>query len=133
MARKLFISIVDDDVSLGESLPDLLRQFDFHVETFPSAEVYLASDAVGRTECLILDITLPGMGGLELQRELRRRGLDTPVIFMTAEADNEEVDRRQIEHEVVAYLIKPFETATLLEAISAAVLLLAVRASLRRS
>ena len=133
MTRKLFISVVDDNLSVRESLTELLRGFGFYAEAFPSAETYLASGALSQTECLILDMAIPGMGGLGLRRELKRRGLDTPIIIMTADMGDEE--RRQImtKYEVVACLVKPFETAPLLEAISAVVLLLATRASLRKS
>jgi FixJ family two-component response regulator len=130
MARKLFISVVDDDVSIRASLSALLRAYDFSVAIFVSAEEYLASDAPSQTECLILDINMPGMGGRDLQQELRRRGLFIPTIFMTGNEGQEQLPL--IDEEVVACLIKPFETTELLEAISAAVLLLANRAASRK-
>ena len=67
------VSVVDDDESIRESLPDLLRQFGFSVEAFPSAEDFLASDVLEKTQCLILDVAMPGMSGPELQQELRIR------------------------------------------------------------
>ena len=69
------VSVVDDDESVRESLPDLLRAFGFSVEAFSSAEEFLASDSVRKTRCLILDVAMPGMTGPDLQRELARRGL----------------------------------------------------------
>lgn len=68
------VSVVDDDESVRESLPDLLRELGFEVEAFSSAEEFLASDSIGQTRCLILDVAMPGMSGPDLQRELARRG-----------------------------------------------------------
>ena len=73
MAKRSLVSVVDDDESVRESLPDLLREFGFAVQAFSSAEEFLASDCVGQTRCLILDIAMPGMTGPDLQRELMRR------------------------------------------------------------
>jgi len=81
MARGLLVSIVDDDVSMRESLPDLLRQSGFEIKAFSSAEEFLASNCVSQTKCLILDIAMPGMSGLYLQQELKRRGLGIPIVF----------------------------------------------------
>jgi len=78
------ISVVDDDESVRESLPDLLKLFGFSAETFASAEEFLASDQIGQTMCLILDIAMPGMTGPDLQRELKVRQIEIPIIFMTA-------------------------------------------------
>ena len=78
------VSVVDDDESVRESLPDLLREFGFSVEAFSSAEEFLASDSIGKTSCLILDVAMPGMTGPELQRELTRRGQSIPIVFITA-------------------------------------------------
>ena len=81
------VSVVDDDESVRESLPDLLRAFGFSAEAFSSAEEFLASDSVGKTRCLILDVAMPGMTGPDLQRELARRGLPIPIVFITAHRD----------------------------------------------
>src|SRR6266704_5497658 len=102
-----FVSVVDDDESVRESLPDLLRQFDFAVEAFSSAEEFLASDSMGRTNCLILDIAMPGMSGPELQRELTRRMRRIPIVFITAQAD-EAVRPRSLEQRAAQCLLKPF-------------------------
>jgi FixJ family two-component response regulator len=81
------ISVVDDDESVRESLPDLLRELGFAARAFASAEEFLASDALGFTRCLILDIAMPGMSGPDLQQELVARKLEIPIIFLTAHAD----------------------------------------------
>src|SRR4029450_6762129 len=84
---KPLVSVVDDDESVRESLPDLLREFGFSVKAFSSAEEFLASDSVGKTRALILDVAMPGMSGPELQRELARRGQSIPTVFITAHRD----------------------------------------------
>jgi FixJ family two-component response regulator len=119
MATRPFISIVDDDESVRESLPDLLREFGFAVEAFSSAEEFLASDYVGETRCLILDIAMPGMSGLDLQRELTRRRQDIPIVFITANGD-ETVRPRVLEQGAVECLFKPFSDMALLDALNVA-------------
>ena len=119
MSNPSLVSIVDDDESVRESLPDLLRELGFSVQAFSSAEEFLASDCVGQTSCLILDIAMPGMSGPDLQRELTRRGQDVPIVFITAHAD-ENVARRTIEQGAVACLFKPFSDTALLDAVNAA-------------
>src|SRR6187551_2823945 len=83
------VSVVDDDESVRESLPDLLRQFGFAAEAFSSAEEFLGSDIVSKTRCLLLDIALPGMSGPELQQELTRRRQMVPIVFITASGDKD--------------------------------------------
>jgi FixJ family two-component response regulator len=119
MVNRLLVSVVDDDESVRESLPDLLRELGFAVEAFSSAEEFLASDCVGHTACLILDIAMPGMSGTDLQRELIHRGQHIPIVFITAHAD-ENVGRRTIEQGAVACLFKPFSDTALLDAVNAA-------------
>jgi FixJ family two-component response regulator len=119
MVNRLLVSVVDDDESVRESLPDLLRELGFAVRAFSSAEEFLASDCVGQTRCLILDVAMPGMSGPDLRRELIRRGQHIPTIFITAHAD-EAVGPRVIEHGAVACLFKPFSDTALLDAINAA-------------
>jgi FixJ family two-component response regulator len=114
------VSIVDDDESVRESLPDLLNEFGFASQTFSSAEEFLASDGVSRSKCLILDIAMPGMTGPELQQELNRRKITTPIIFITARRD-ETLRLRLIEKGAVAFLIKPFSDTALLEALNSAI------------
>ena len=110
------VSVVDDDESVRESLPDLLNEFGFRAEAFSSAEAFLASDSVGKTRCLILDVTMPGMMGPDLQRELAHRGQPIPIIYITALKD-ESVRPRLIQQGAVECLFKPFSDAALQEAL----------------
>ena len=119
MNNGALLSIVDDDESVRESLPDLLRQFGFATEAFSSAEAFLASKAVDRTDCLILDVAMPGMSGPDLQLELMRRQLTIPIVFITAQSD-EETRSRVLTQGAVACLLKPFSQAALLEALNVA-------------
>jgi FixJ family two-component response regulator len=119
MVTPHLISVVDDDESVRESLPDLLREFGFAARAFSSAEEFLASDFIGQTKCLVLDIAMPGMTGPDLQQELTRRRQEIPIIFITAHAD-ETVRPRMIERGAVECLLKPFSEAALLEALNAA-------------
>jgi FixJ family two-component response regulator len=113
------VSVVDDDESVRESLPDLLQVFGFAVETFASAEEFLASDRIGETRCLILDIAMPGMSGPDLQSELVRRRREIPIVFITAHADPS-IHPRLLERGAVACLLKPFSDVALREALDAA-------------
>jgi FixJ family two-component response regulator len=117
--KRLQVSIVDDDESMRESLPDLLEELGFAARTFSSAVEFLESDAVLQTGCLILDIAMPGMSGPELQRELKRRQIQTPIIFITAHQD-EAVRRSTIDQGAVECLRKPFTDAALMNALNAA-------------
>jgi FixJ family two-component response regulator len=116
---RLLVSVVDDDESVRESLPDLLTEMGFAARTFSSAEEFLESNAVLRTECLILDLAMPGMSGPELQRELKRRQIQTPIIFITAHQD-ERVRRDTVEQGAVECLLKPFTDTALLNALNSA-------------
>jgi FixJ family two-component response regulator len=118
-SRRLLVAVIDDDESVRESLPDLLREFRYEVETFASAEEFLASGDLGRTKCLILDIAMPGMSGPELQRELQRRRQSIPVVFITAHGD-ETVRPRLLEQGAVDCLFKPFSEAALITALRSA-------------
>jgi FixJ family two-component response regulator len=113
------VSVVDDDESVRESLPDLLKEFGFGVRAFSSPEEFLGSDCVGQTKCLILDIAMPGMSGPELQRELKLRGQEIPIIFITASTDKS-VRPLLLEQGAVECLFKPFSDTALLEALNAA-------------
>lgn len=119
MTVSKLISVVDDDESVRESLPDLLRSFGLTVDAFSSAEAFLNSSAPGRTRCLILDVAMPGMTGPELQQELVRRKREIPIIFITAHSDDR-VGPRLLNRGAVACLFKPFSEAALLEAVNAA-------------
>ncbi len=113
------VSVVDDDESVRESLPDLLREFGFAVRAFSSAEDFLESDCIGQTNCLILDVAMPGMTGPDLQQELRIRRREIPVIFITAQRD-ETVRSRLLEQGAVECLFKPFSDTALHDAVNAA-------------
>jgi FixJ family two-component response regulator len=119
-AKRPLVSVVDDDESVRESLPDLLKEFGYSVRAFSSAEEFLASDCVGETKCLILDIAMPGMSGPDLQRELTIRGQEIPIVFITAQTD-ETVRLRSLERGAVECLFKPFSDTALLAALKAAV------------
>jgi FixJ family two-component response regulator len=119
MVVRSLVSVVDDDESMRESLPDLLREFGFAVQAFSSAEAFLASDFVDQTRCLILDIAMPGMTGPNLQRELTRRRQEIPIVFITAHRD-ETVRPRLLEQGAVECLFKPFSDTALLQAVNAA-------------
>jgi FixJ family two-component response regulator len=108
------ISVVDDDESVRESLPDLLNEFGYSVRAFSSPLEFLASDALEQTRCLILDVAMPGMTGIELQAELKQRDSQIPIIFITATRD-EAIRARVVELGAVACLTKPFTEADLLE------------------
>src|SRR3974390_3192315 len=101
------VSVVDDDESVRESLPDLLREFGFVAQAFSSAAEFLESESAGQTKCLILDMKMPGMCGLDLQRELKRRGREIPTIFITAQKDDA-LRARAFEQGAVRFLYKPF-------------------------
>jgi FixJ family two-component response regulator len=113
------VGIVDDDESVRESLPDLLREFGFATHSFSSAEEFLTSDRLVQTGCLILDIAMPGMTGLDLQRELKLRGHSIPIIFISAQKD-EVVRRRAFQQGAVEFLFKPFSDTALLQALNTA-------------
>jgi FixJ family two-component response regulator len=119
MGKRSLVSVVDDDESVRESLPDLLREFGFAAETFSSAEAFLASDVVSDTSCLLLDIAMPGMSGPELQQELIRRQQEIPIVFITAHGD-EAVRPRLLAHGAVECLLKPFSEPALLAALNTA-------------
>jgi FixJ family two-component response regulator len=113
------ITIVDDDQSVRESLPDLVKEFGFTVRAFSSAQEFLESDGVSKAECVILDIAMREMTGPELWTELKRRGIDIPIIFITARRD-EALRSRLIKEGAVDCLFKPFADTALLNALNAA-------------
>jgi FixJ family two-component response regulator len=119
MGKRSLVSIVDDDESVRESLPDLLLQFGFAAEAFSSAEAFLASDVVSETSCLLLDIAMPGMSGPDLQRELTHRRQKIPIVFITANRDRT-VRPRLLAQGAVECLSKPFSDTALLDALNAA-------------
>ena len=114
----ILVAVVDDDESVRESLPDLLREFGLASEVFATPSEFLQSASLERTKCLILDIAMPGMSGPQLRRELIRRGYDIPAVFITAHADF--ASRPDMSEGVVDCLLKPFSEAALLEALKRA-------------
>lgn len=119
MSKQSLVSVVDDDESVRESLPDLLRQCGFASRAFSSAEDFLASEVVNDTRCLVLDIAMTGMSGPDLQKELIRRRQDIPIVFITAHF-NETVRPRLLADGAVECLFKPFSESALLDALDAA-------------
>ena len=113
------LSIVDDDESMRESLPDLIKEFGFATRTFSSAEEFLSSGSVDQSSLLILDIAMPGMTGPELYQELKRRGEKIPVIFITGQKD-ETIRAQVLAQGAAGFLLKPFTDSALLAAIKAA-------------
>ena len=119
MPRAPLIAIVDDDDALRHSLDDLLQSVGFRVQGFASAEAFLRTQHAPETACLILDVRLPGMNGLELQRQLVAAHWAIPIIFITAHADDD-VRARALAAGAVAFLYKPCREEDLLRAIEAA-------------
>ena len=119
MLKRSLVVVVDDDESVRESLPDLLGEFGFTAKAFASAEEFIASDCVSEAKCLILDIAMPGMSGPDLQHELKQCGVETPIVFITAQVD--EIARRLLlRQDAVECLLKPFSDTALLDAVHAA-------------
>ena len=120
MNARLLISVVDDDQSVRESLPELLKELGFSTQVFSSAEDFLVSDAALHSSCLMLDVAMPAMSGPELLRELRRRNVRIPIVFITARRD--EAARSQLlDDGAVECLVKPFNDTALLQALNKAV------------
>jgi len=119
MVTRPLITIVDDDESVRESLPDLLREFGFEAQTFSSAEEFLGSESVIDTNCLVLDVAMPGMTGPDLQKELQLREQSIPIVFITGQRDAA-TRLRLIGQGAVECLFKPFEPNDLLHALNTA-------------
>ena len=119
MVTRSLVTIVDDDESVRESLPDMVRQFGFAAQAFSSAEAFLGSDFVDQTRCLILDVAMPGMSGPDLQRELASRRQKIPIVFITASGDKT-IRSRVLADGAVECLFKPFSETALLDALNAA-------------
>lgn len=119
MSERPLVTVVDDDISVRESVPDLLQQVGFAVRAFASAEEFLAADVADATGCLILDVGLPGMSGPDLQQELARRGKRVPIVFITANGDKS-LEPRLLAAGAVACVFKPFNEMALIGAVEAA-------------
>lgn len=111
--------MVDDDESVRESLPDLLKFHGFETAPFASAEAFLASGTAPNVDCLILDVAMPGMSGLELQQQLTRRKIDVPIVFITANADDTLWAELRTSG-AIACLLKPFSESAVVDAINRA-------------
>jgi FixJ family two-component response regulator len=120
MQQRALISVVDDDVSSRESLPDLLQMFGFASMAFASAEDFLASEVIADTQYLILDVSMPGMSGPQLQCELSRRALRIPIIFITAHRD-QDLRAELIARGAIECLFKPFNEHDLRSALDRAI------------
>ena len=119
MPRAPLVSVVDDDESVRESLPDLLRTFGFASRAFSSAAEFLASEFVDQTDCLVVDVAMPGMSGPALQQELSHRGSTIPIIFITAHGD-ESMRPQMLQAGAIECLLKPFSETALLDAVTLA-------------
>lgn len=119
MIARSLVAVVDDDESVRESLPDLLRELGFAAQAFSSAEEFFGSSVIGKTGCLILDVAMPGMSGPAMQLELSRRDQRIPIIFITAHRDDD-IRSRVLEDGAVDCLFKPFSDTALLDALHAA-------------
>jgi FixJ family two-component response regulator len=119
VTEQVLVSIVDDDESVRESLPDLLKVLGYSVQAFSSAEEFLASDYVRLTRCLILDVSMPGMSGPDLQQELARRRQQIPIVFITAHKE-ETILPRLVQQGAAECLFKPFSDIALRNALDAA-------------
>jgi FixJ family two-component response regulator len=117
--KSSIISIVDDDISVRRAIANLLESAGFEAKTFASAEEFLSSDVRANTECLILDVRMPGMSGLELQSHLLTHNERIPIIFISAHGDNR-VRAQGLKDGAVAFLAKPFKNQEFLDAVEAA-------------
>jgi FixJ family two-component response regulator len=120
MSEVPLISIVDDDALVGDGIAALVESLGYNAVTFTSAEHFLRSDVIAETTCLITDVQMPGLSGLELQEALQSRGLLMPVIVITA-YPNDKNRTRALENGAVAYLSKPFNDRSLMECLTVAI------------
>jgi FixJ family two-component response regulator len=117
--NQFIVMIVDDDESIRRAARRLIKSYGFPVETFASAEDFLSSGRLHETACLVLDVQMPGLNGLELQSRLITDGHQVPIIFITA-FDDENARAQALKAGALGYLVKPFEEADLLTAINVA-------------
>jgi FixJ family two-component response regulator len=109
------VAVIDDDESVRESLPDLLREFGYRAEVYSSAEAFLSAGRPGDYLCLVLDLSMPGMSGIELQQEIARRNIRVPIVFITAHGDEDL--RQRLRADGIECILKPFTDTVLLDAI----------------
>lgn len=117
MVRDRAVALVDDDESVREALPPLLRSFGFEVHAFASAEQFLGEAPIERLGCIVLDVGLPGMSGPDLHRELVRRGARVPIVFITARSHDELGNDVMQGDQVVTCLTKPFSEEAIIAAV----------------
>ena len=120
MKNKLHISVVDDDKSVHEALENFIGSVGYEVDLFESAEDFLESPEINNTACLVLDLRMPGMSGLELQHKLRDQGRNIPIIIVTAHGEDT-ARTEALAAGAVAFLNKPFQEEVLLGAINSAI------------
>jgi FixJ family two-component response regulator len=118
-SRPQVVAVVDDDESVRDALSSLLRSLGYAVAVFASAEEFLASPRRGNTGCLIADVRMPGMSGLELQQRLGSNDRRIPTVIITAHADHD-AERRAVAAGAVAFLRKPFQELALIDAVRSA-------------
>jgi FixJ family two-component response regulator len=118
-AAHTLVAVVDDDVSVRESLPELLKAWGLSAQGFSSAREFLESEHMGETQCLVLDIAMPGMSGTDLQQELLRRHQEIPIVFITAKRDDR-LRPRLLAGGAVECLFKPFNERALHDAVNTA-------------
>ena len=116
VSADILVSVIDDDESVRESLPGLLRAFGYDARAFDSAEAFMASDIIEATKCVVLDVAMPGMSGPQLFEQLRQDRPEIPVIFVTAHG-NSALCKRLIGMGASACLQKPFDPMALIEAL----------------
>ena len=119
MSDKFIVMIIDDDESMRRAARRLIKSLGFAVETFASAEDFLASGRLNATACLVLDVQMPSLNGLELQSQLFAEGCEIPIVFITAYNDKN-AREQALRAGAVSYLVKPFEEADLLNGINLA-------------
>jgi FixJ family two-component response regulator len=119
MSHAQMVSIVDDDPHAREGIKELVESLGYNARAFVSAQDFLQSGAVAKTSCLITDLQMPGLNGLELQERLQAQGYQTPVILITA-YPNENHRRRALSAGAIGFLSKPFEEQSLLECLTIA-------------
>src|ERR1700722_13158413 len=117
--RVTIIGVVDDDESVRDALSSLIRSAGYRCELFPSAEAFLESNGVGQTDCMLLDVQMPGLSGIELQARLRRMNCPVPVIFVTAHSDDS-TRAKALGDGAKAFLAKPLSDDVLLTTIGSA-------------
>jgi FixJ family two-component response regulator len=118
-SRSSLIAVVDDDISVRESVESLLKSVGFQVNTYSSAEEFLGSPKLNAADCLVLDVRLDGMSGPDLQRELKTGGHSIPIVFVTAH-ETEALRERMLADGAIDCLLKPFNDDTLLDAVEVA-------------